>query len=39
MYEFNETVVSRRKASGDLPWGWNVGIASPKLPGQKAPEK
>lgn len=32
MYELNETVVTRRKAGGDTPWNWNVGIASPKLP-------
>ena len=37
MFEFNEAVVSRRKQSGDLVWGWNVGIASPKLPAQKTP--
>jgi para-nitrobenzyl esterase len=30
MYEFNEEVVSRRRARGDTAWGWNVGIASPK---------
>lgn len=36
MYELNEEVVCRRRASGDIPWNWNVGIASPKLPGQKA---
>jgi len=34
MYEFNEEVVCRRRASGDMPWNWNVGIASPKLPSQ-----
>jgi para-nitrobenzyl esterase len=32
MYEFNEEVVCRRQASGDMPWNWNVGIVSPKLP-------
>ena len=32
MYEFNEEVVCRRRASGDIPWGWNVGLWSPKLP-------
>ena len=37
MFEFNEAVVSRRKESGDLVWGWNVGIASPKLPARKTP--
>ena len=36
MYEFNEAVVSRRREMGNVPWGWNVGIASPKLPDQKA---
>ena len=36
MYELNEQVVCRRRASGDLPWGWNVGIVSPKIPPQAA---
>jgi len=36
MYELNEEVVCRRRASGDIPLGWNVGIASPKIPPQKA---
>jgi len=31
MYEINEQVVCRRHAGGDTPWGWNVGVASPKL--------
>jgi para-nitrobenzyl esterase len=34
MYEFNEQVVCRRRASGDQAWHWNVGIAAPKLPSQ-----
>jgi para-nitrobenzyl esterase len=33
MYTLNEQVVCRKKASGDIPWNWNVGIASPVLPG------
>lgn len=32
MFELNEEVVCRRRASGDQPWNWNVGIASPPLP-------
>jgi para-nitrobenzyl esterase len=32
MYELNEQVVCRRRASGDIPWVWNVGIVSPKMP-------
>jgi para-nitrobenzyl esterase len=36
MYEFNEQVVCRRRATGDLPRGWNVGLWSPKLPAQSA---
>jgi para-nitrobenzyl esterase len=32
MYELNEEVVRRRRASGDIPWGWNVGIVSPRIP-------
>ncbi len=35
MYELNEQVVCRRRASGDQPWNWNVGVASPKLPPQQ----
>jgi para-nitrobenzyl esterase len=34
MYEVNEEVVCRRRVSGDIAWGWNVGVASPKLPGK-----
>jgi para-nitrobenzyl esterase len=36
MFELNEQVVCRRRASGDTPWGWNVGLASPTLPDAKA---
>jgi para-nitrobenzyl esterase len=36
MYKLNEEVVCRRRASGDIPWGWNVGIVSPKMPPQTA---
>jgi para-nitrobenzyl esterase len=36
MYEFNEEVVCRRRASGEIAWNWNAGLASPKLPAQKA---
>ena len=36
MYELNEQVVCRRRASGDTPWGWNVGLASPPLPAKTA---
>jgi para-nitrobenzyl esterase len=32
MYEFNEQVVCRRRASGAQPWNWNVGIIAPVLP-------
>jgi len=32
MYEFNEQVVCRCRASGDIAWNWNVGLASPKIP-------
>jgi len=37
MYELNEAVVSRRRAQGDTPWNWNVGVVSPPLP-PKSPE-
>ena len=36
MYEFIEETVCRRRASEDIPWGWNVGLWSPKLPAQQA---
>lgn len=32
MYSLNEEVVCRRRAVGNIPWGWNVGLWSPKLP-------
>ena len=32
MYEFNEAVVSRSRASGEIAWNWNAGLSSPKLP-------
>jgi para-nitrobenzyl esterase len=31
MYELHEQAVCRRRASGDYPWNWNVGILSPPL--------
>jgi para-nitrobenzyl esterase len=39
MYEFNEQVVCRRRASGDIAWNWNVGLYSPKNPAQQTPCK
>jgi para-nitrobenzyl esterase len=36
MYEFNEEIVCRRRASGDIAWNWNVGLWSPKLPAEQA---
>jgi para-nitrobenzyl esterase len=35
MYELNEEVVCRRRAVGDIPWNWNVGLYSPKNPPQQ----
>ena len=35
-YEFNEEVVCRRRAAGDIAWNWNVGLYSPKNPGPTA---
>lgn len=32
MFELLENVVCRRRAQGDQPWHWNVGIISPPLP-------
>jgi para-nitrobenzyl esterase len=31
-YPLVEEVVCRRRAAGDQPWNWNVGLASPPLP-------
>ena len=27
--DLHDDVVRRRRAAGDTPWNWNVGIASP----------
>lgn len=35
MFALNETVMCRKAKSG-TGWNWNVGLASPKLPGQTA---
>jgi para-nitrobenzyl esterase len=35
MYEFNEEVMCRRRANGDMGWNWNVGLYSPKNPPQQ----
>lgn len=32
MFELNDAVVCRRRASGDQAWNWNVGIIAPALP-------
>lgn len=32
MFELVEEVVCRRRAQGELPWHWNVGVVSPPLP-------
>lgn len=32
MFELVEEVVCRRRARGDLPWHWNVGVVAPPLP-------
>lgn len=37
MYELLEEIVCRRRAAGDQPWHWNVGVVSPPLP-PRAPE-
>ncbi|MGH8302802.1 MAG: carboxylesterase family protein, partial [Steroidobacteraceae bacterium] len=36
MYRLNEELVCRRVAAGNIPWNWNVGLASPKLPPEVA---
>jgi para-nitrobenzyl esterase len=38
MYALHEEAVCRRRANGEMPWNWNAGLASPKLPqGKCAP--
>jgi para-nitrobenzyl esterase len=32
MYALHEQAVCRRRANGEMPWNWNAGLASPKLP-------
>ena len=32
MFQLNEEVMCRRKATGKVPWHWNVGMISPPLP-------
>jgi para-nitrobenzyl esterase len=32
MYELNEQVMCRRRATGKIAWHWNVGLMSPPLP-------
>ena len=32
MFELNEQVVCRRRASGTQPWNWNLGVVAPTLP-------
>lgn len=35
-FALHEEVVCRRRAVGNLAWGWNVGVASPPLPPKTA---
>jgi para-nitrobenzyl esterase len=35
MYALQEAVVCRRRASGDQPWNWNVGLYAPPLPARR----
>ncbi|HYD27227.1 carboxylesterase/lipase family protein [Brevundimonas sp.] len=32
MFALHERAMCRRRASGDLAWNWNTGLASPRLP-------
>ncbi len=31
MFALNDAVVRRRRAAGDIPWNWNVGLAAPLM--------
>jgi para-nitrobenzyl esterase len=33
MFELNEQAICRKRASGDISWNWNAGLAAPKFPG------
>jgi len=35
MFALNDEVIGRRRAAGDTPWNWNVGVAAP-LPGRRS---
>jgi para-nitrobenzyl esterase len=37
MFELNELVMCQRKSNGKQPWGFNVGVAAPKLDGASCP--
>ncbi|MBO6718315.1 MAG: carboxylesterase family protein [Rhizobiaceae bacterium] len=30
MFALNDAVIGRRRAAGDTPWNWNVGVAAPE---------
>jgi para-nitrobenzyl esterase len=32
MFALNEEVMCRKRATGQVAWNWNVGLASPVLP-------
>jgi para-nitrobenzyl esterase len=32
VFELHEQIVCRRRAAGNVPWNWNVGLVSPPLP-------
>ncbi len=33
-FALNEAVIGRRRAAGNIPWNWNVGVAAPALRGE-----
>lgn len=37
MFALHEAVVCRRRAQGDTPWNWNLGLASPPIPPKQPP--
>ncbi len=36
MYPLHEAVVCRRRAQGNTPWNWNIGLQSPRIPAEAA---
>lgn len=38
-FALHEETVRRRRAAGDIPWNWNVGVAAPAAPPANPPQQ